>query len=236
MRKVVLLAVLALPIVLLLTLPVSLIAPRLDLPEGVGQLRGTLWSGSARLQQPGQVPLNLEWRWRGGRHWSWQASDGRTRLEGRWRPSGDLVLEDLRGQIDLERVDLGYWLAATRPTGYLAVDLAEARLGGGRAPYLLGSMVWEQARLEGSVHERLGRIGLDFEPQPDRLVARINSLEPAPIQVRGQIEADAERYQLDLWLRASPDRPDLGREIGVLGERQPDGQVRLRLSGALGTF
>ncbi len=233
MRKVLVLAVLAIPIILVLTLPVSLIVPLLDLPPGVEQVRGTAWSGSARLQQPGQVPLNLNWRWQGGRHWRWQAMDARTDITGLWRPSGQLVLEDISGRVDLERVDLAYWLPATRPTGYLQLALDQARLATGQVPRLDGEMIWEDARLEGSVHERLGRIGIEFEPAGETLQAKVRSLEPAPVQVRGTIEADARRYEVDLWLRASPDRPDLAREIGILGERQADGQVRLRLAGAI---
>ena len=233
MRKVIFLAVLAIPIILALTLPVSLIAPLLDLPPGLDRVRGTVWSGNARLQQPGQVPLNLTWRWQGGRHWQWQAADGQTDLRGRWRPSTVLVLEDIDGRLELDRVDLGHWLLATRPTGYLQLSMLQAELPSGEVPRLVGTVVWEEARLEGSVHERLGRIGIDFEPDDQRLQAKVSSLEPAPIRVRGSIEADADRYEVDLWLRASADRPDLAREIGILGERQPDGQVRLRLSGAL---
>ncbi|TVQ38797.1 MAG: hypothetical protein EA370_05515 [Wenzhouxiangella sp.] len=233
MRKVVVLALLAIPIILVLTLPVSLIVPLLDAPSGLGQVRGTAWAGSARLQQPGQVPLNLSWRWQGGRYWRWQATDTRTELNGLWRPAGDLVLENVNGRVDLERVDLGYWLQATRPAGYLQLAIDQARLPSGQVPRIVGGITWEEARLEGSVHERLGRIGIEFEPDGERLLARVGSLEPAPIQVRGTIEADVERYEVDLWLRASPDRPDLAREIGILGERQADGQVRLRLSGAV---
>lgn len=233
MRKVIFLAVLAIPIILALTLPVSLITPLLDLPPGLDRVRGTVWSGNARLQQPGQAPLNLTWRWQGGRYWQWQAADGQTDLRGRWRPSTVLVLEDIDGRLELDRVDLGHWLLATRPAGYLQLSMALAELPSAEVPRLVGTVVWEDARLEGSVHERLGRIGIDFEPDAQRLQARVSSLEPAPIRVRGSIEADADRYEVDLWLRASADRPDLAREIGILGERQPDGQVRLRLSGAL---
>ena len=234
MRKLVWLALLAIPVVIALTLPVSVLLPLFDPPAALGQVRGTVWSGHARWRQPGHVPLALSWSWDGGREWVWRAEDDRTRLRGLWRPGSGTELESVTGVLDLARVDIGDWLYAARPVGYLEIDMARARLQSGEVPQLDGRAVWEEAGLEGSVHERLGRIAIEFEPGAARQRASIRSLEPAPVQVRGTIEADARTYWIDVWLRAAGDRPDLARQIGSLGERQDDGQVRLRFQGALG--
>jgi hypothetical protein len=234
MRKIIALALVAIPVMILLTLPVSVILPYFEPPDELGQVRGTIWTGSARWSQPGHGPLDLNWRWRGGRRWRWHAADAGTDLAGTWRPGAVTMISDLSGRLDLARVDLQYWLHAVVPTGFLQLEIDTARLQSGQVPHLTGRAVWEEARLEGSIHERLGRIGIELEPGENRQQARIQSLEPAPIQVRGRIEADAEEYEVDLWLRASSDRPDLVSQIGMLGERQPDGQVRLRMRGALG--
>ncbi|MEE4330922.1 MAG: type II secretion system protein N [Wenzhouxiangella sp.] len=250
MRKFVWLGLLAVPIILALTLPVSVVLPLFDPPDALDRVRGTVWSGNAQWRQPGQVPLALRWSWSGGRRWTWRAENGRTRLEGEWRLGAGGAVEAVSGILDLERVDLDHWLYATRPVGYLDLAIDRARLRSGQVPRIEGRAIWEEAGLEGSVHERLGLVEIEFEPGDagrddnsddsgdasgdKRQRARIQSLDPAPVQVRGTIEADARTYWIDLWLRAAGDRPDLARQIGALGERQADGQVRLRFQGALG--
>jgi hypothetical protein len=234
MRKFVWLALLFIPVVVALTLPVSVLLPLFDPPDSLDRVRGTIWSGHAQWRQPGHVPLALSWNWDGGRTWVWRAEDDRTRLTGVWRPGAETELEAITGVLDLARVDIDHWLYATRPVGHLVLDIDRARLSSGMVPVLDGRAVWEEAGLEGSVHERLGRIAIELEPGPTRQHASIRSLEPAGVQVRGSIEADAESYWIDLWLKAASDRPDLARQIGRLGERQADGQVRLRFQGALG--
>ncbi|AKS40946.1 type II secretion system protein N [Wenzhouxiangella marina] len=234
MRKLLILALIALPVLILLTLPASVVVPRFDPPAALGQYSGTIWSGSARWRQVGQVPMRLEWRWAGGRQWRWTAFDAGSRLEGRWSPGSVLSLEDVRGQLDVARLDLAHWLRFSRPEGFLAFDLDRAELAEGQAPRVEGRLIWEEAALVGTIEESLGRIELVFTPQDNELLAELRSLEPAAVSVRGQIRFDAERYAVDLWLRARPDRPDLAAQLGTLGERQTDGQVRLQLTGGLG--
>ncbi len=234
MRKLLVLALIAVPVLVIVTLPAALVVPRFDPPAAMGSYRGTIWSGGARWLQPGQVPMQLTWRWSGGWTWRWEAADATSRLQGQWQPGDAVSLSDITGQLDLARVDLAYWLVATHPSGYLDLAIDSAVLQAGEVPQVTGQVIWAQARLEGSIQESLGRITIELEHDNGQQLARLRSLDPAPIQVRGQIVADADSYAADIWLRASRDRPDLAAQIGGLGERQSDGQVRLRVNGALG--
>lgn len=235
MRKILWLALLAIPVIVLVTLPARVVLPWLDVPEGFNQVQGTVWSGRAQWRQPGQSPIRLEWRWRGGRNWRWQAEGVDTHLEGGWQPvSAGLSLTDIEGRLGLERVDLDYWLVNARPRGYLDVAIDRAQLVEGQVPEIAGRVTWREARLEGAVHESLGEIGVDLVHENGNQSIRVESLRPASVQVRGRIELDAERYQVDLWLRASSDRPDLVSQLSRMGEMQPDGQVRIQLRGMLG--
>ncbi len=234
MRKIIILALVAIPIIVVLTFPVSVALPWLGAPDALGQVHGNVWSGSARWSQPGHAPMNLTWRWGGARHWNWRAGDGTTELTGRLQAGNDMILQDLSGRLELGRVDIAYWLMGSRPTGYLELDIPSARLVAGEVPQLTGQVIWEEARLEGAIHESLGRILIELEPGATHQLARVSSMSPGAVEVQGQIEADAERYHADILLRADPNRPDVDRQLDSLGERQPDGQVRLRLSGALG--
>lgn len=228
------LALLAVLLVAALTLPARLLVMYLDLPGELGQAEGTVWAGSARWRQAGHSPLEVQWSWRPGRQWDWQAVEGPTDLRGRWRPGRDLELPVVSGRLALDRLDLSHWLAVARPVGMLELDLHNVELAGGHAPQAQGRVVWRDAGLVGAVHESLGEIELLVAPGQDGLVIEVQSLKAAPVQVRGRIDVDAERYQVDLWLRAARARPDLQRALADLGERQPDGQVRLRLSGRSG--
>lgn len=221
-------------VLVIATLPAALLAPGLGLPAGVTQVRGSIWSGSAEWRQPGWQPLALSWRWRGGRDWHWRASGGQTALEGRWRPGAAAVLPQLRGRLDLERLDLVHWLEIARPVGSLHLDLADVVIADGAAPRAQGSAVWRQAGLTGAIQESLGEIELFVEEAEDRLGVRVRSLRPAPIQVRGSIELTNSRYEADLWLRSAGGRPRLAAALAELGQLQPDGQVRLLVAGRSG--
>lgn len=224
----------ALLVVIVLTLPAALVAARLDLPAQLGQIRGSLWSGQARWQQPGHRPMQLNWRWEGGARWRWTARADDTELAGTWRPGEVLVLPSLGGQLALARLDLSAWLVVARPTGFLELDLSGVELASGAVPQAHGQAVWRQAGLVGAVQESLGDIGLTLVPAEDHLAVQVRSLQPAAVQVRGHIHLYAERYQAELWLRAASDRPDLTPALAQLGEVQPDGQVRLRIGGRTG--
>jgi hypothetical protein len=234
MRKILILAIIILPVIVLLTLPVRAVLPLFDLPDGLGQVQGTLWSGQANWNQPGHPPLQVAWRWSGGRDWLVEVTDPGTHLEGRLRPGGALHLVDLSGRVELDRVDLAHWFRNTRPTGHLEVDLDEAYLEPGEIPRLRGQVIWADARLEGGVHEHLGRVAIELEPGSEHQLARLRSMDTAAVILRGEVRADEHEYRADLWLRASPDRPDLTRQLAGLGELQPDGQVRIELRGRLG--
>lgn len=234
MRKVIVLALVAIPIIVLLTLPVAVLLPLANAPESLDQAHGTIWRGGARWTQPGHAPLAIDWRWRGGRDWHWRAGDGRTRLSGQWRPGSGLRLAAIEGEVALERLDIEAWLIGSRPQGRLRVDLPSVELVRGRSPQIQGRLLWSEARLEGAVNESLGRLAIDFDATPERQQARIRSLEPAPIQADGRLEIGIRDYQLDLWLWAEADRPELSRELARLGTEGEDGRVHVQLRGALG--
>ncbi|NDY96458.1 type II secretion system protein N [Wenzhouxiangella limi] len=225
---------LVLLVLVAVTLPAALLAPRLDLPPGLTQIRGTVWSGTAQWRQTGRQPLALKWRWRGGRHWHWQASGGQTALEGRWQPGSKARLPEIHGRLDLDRLDLIHWLQIARPVGWLDLALTDAVLAAGRAPQAAGKVVWRQAGLAGSIQEPLGEIEILAENVDEALRLEIRSLQPASVQVRGSISFQASRYDADLWLRAAAGRPELTAALADIGELQPDGQVRLRIGGRTG--
>lgn len=235
MRRILWLVLLAIPVIVLLTLPARVVVPWLDVPESFSQFQGTVWSGRAQWRQPGQAPVRVEWRWQGARQWRWQAQGLDTQLEGGWRPlAAGLSLTDIEGRVGLDRVDLAYWLVNARPGGYLEVSLERAMVIPGQVPEIVGRVIWREARLEGAIHESLGEIGLNLSHDNGAQVIRVQSLRPASIQVHGKIDLDAERYRADLWLRASSDRPDLVSQLSRMGEVQADGQVRMQLRGMLG--
>ncbi|MEN1728132.1 MAG: type II secretion system protein N [Pseudomonadota bacterium] len=238
MRKLIIAALLALLILIILTLPAGLIIPRFDPPAALGQYSGTIWSGQARWRQAGQVPMALTWRWGWGRHWNWEAFDSESRLQGRWQPGEGVNLNGIGGRLALARMDMAAWMPLAPPQGFLSLALDQVRWSEGQMPNVQGLAIWEDARLAGVVQESLGRIEVRFEPEAGRTVARVRSLSVAPVTVQGTIvlgAADvADRYRIDLWLRAAADRPDLAAQLGTLGQRQVDGQVRLQLEGRLG--
>lgn len=235
MRKLLWLILLAVPLVVVVTLPARVIAPQLPIGEDVRDVQGTLWSGEAVWQQPGFAPLDVQWRWTGGRSWSWQALGPGVALDGRWRlRAGVTELADVKGTIEMHRLDARMWLVNARPRGHVELDIAGAVIAEGMPPEIDGRLVWRDARLEGTVQESLGEITVRLDSGQQGQQARIESTRQGAIQVRGDIELGAERYDVDLWLRADADRPELLRQIAWLGEPQPDGQVRVQLSGALG--
>lgn len=238
MRRLLLVALLVLPVLVILTLPSGLIIPRFDPPAALGQYGGTVWSGHARWRQAGHVPMTLTWNWTWPWRWRWEAADSSSRIEGLWRPGQGVDLRQVRGRLAIDRLDLAAWLPLSPPQGTIRLDLSTVRIVPERAPQVQGVAIWEDARLAGVVQEDLGQIQLRFDPQEpgqaDRQIARVETLTAAAVLVQGSIEFAARTYDVDLWLQASPDRPGLAAQLGSLGERQPDGRVRIRLQGRLG--
>lgn len=235
MRKVLWLALLAVPLVIVVTLPASVVVPRLAVGDEVRNVQGTLWNGQAVWQQPGFAPLDIQWQWDSGRSWSWQARGLGVELDGHWRlNAGATELTDVTGSIEMDRFDARLWLVNARPQGRLDIDVERAVIAEAQPPEIDGRLIWRDARLVGTVQESLGEITVRLDSQEQGQFARVESTEPGAIRVRGDIELGAERYEVDLWLRASADRPELLRQIAWLGQPQPDGQVRVQLSGALG--
>jgi hypothetical protein len=239
MRRLLLIALAVLPLLVIATLPAGLVIPRFDPPAALGQYGGTIWSGQARWRQAGQAPMALQWRWTWPWRWQWEASDGVSQVTGLWQPSDGIDLTRIQGRLAVERLDLAAWLPLSPPQGVIELDLDAARLLPGRPPRVRGEAVWAEARLAGVVQEDLGRIRLRFEPaesaeSTSAQRARVESLTPAAVLVDGSIEFEADAYRVDLWLQASPERPELAGQLGALGERQADGRVRLQLQGRLG--
>lgn len=237
MRRLLWLLVLVVPVLIIVTLPARVVVPRLEVGENVRHVQGTLWKGRAVWRQPGFVPLDIDWAWDGGRRWKWHARGAGVDLEGHWLPRpGATLLNDVAGRVDIERLDAHAWLLNARPAGQLAVDIRRALVADGSVPQIDGRLVWENARLEGTVHESLGEVTVELEARPgqDSQTAQVASTKPGAVQVRGAIELGQKRYEVDLWLRASSDRSELLRQLVWLGEPQPDGQVRIRLDGGLG--
>jgi len=229
-----LLALLALLILLVLTLPASLVIGAFDGADRLTRPQGSIWSGQARWLQPGHPPLSVEWRWSGGRVWHWQAADAQTELQGSWRPGRTLILPEVRGRLAVERVDLAQWLRISRPTGFLELALEQVELIGDAPPQAAGEVLWREAGLAGAIQEPLGLIRLRLLDADQALRIEVESLQPAPVMVRGRIDVDARAYRVDLWLSGDRARPELQRALAELGEVQPDGQVRLQLQGASG--
>lgn len=236
-KRIWLLPVLLIPVLILMTFPAAVVLPRLDLPPNLARISGTVWSGSAHWQQAGWQPLDVRWRWQGGREWRWEASGGDTFLQGRWMPGNSTFLPVLSGQLELERLDLAHWLSVARPVGVLEMDLSDVVLAASGALQANGRMVWREAGLRGAIREALGDIEILFDhgdAGAEQIKLSVQSLSPAPIQVRGSIVMNAARYDADLWLRAAPGRGDLTASLAAIGDLQPDGQVRLRLGGSTG--
>jgi hypothetical protein len=233
-----LLPVLLIPVLIVASFPASVVTSRLDLPLNLTQVHGSVWSGGASWQQPGWQPLDLSWRWRGGRLWHWQADGGITQLEGQWQMGPTVTLPSLQGELSIDRLDLVHWLGVARPTGTLELALSDVKLSGSSVRHAAGRAVWREAALVGAVQESLGDIEIavqDHRPSADHgLELAVRSLLPAAVQVRGNIVLTQGRYQADLWLRAASGRGDLTSALAGLGELQPDGQVRVRVGGALG--
>lgn len=230
LRWLLLLIVIALPVLIVITLParVAVRALNADLLP-LEQIGGTVWRG--RAVWSAQPPLQLTWRWRAPLRWQWTLVGPDTDVSGRLDPApGGLQLSDISGHLPVERLDLADWLPFTRPEGRLDVDLSSLTLRGREFTRAAGRMIWEDARLSGAVDEYLGRIELRLD-EDHGVRAQVRSLDPVDVVVRGHLQLDGNAYAADIWLQAR--RPEVQRSLARMGEVQPDGQVRLQQEGWL---
>lgn len=232
MRKLLILVIVAIPVLLVATLPARVVVRALDFETlPLEQISGTVWRGQALWSAPGHAPLDLNWRWHPPLSWQWRLSGHETELEGGLDPSpGRLQLTGITGFVPVNRLDLANWLPFTRPEGQLNVELSSLVLSGREMTAADGRVIWEDARLSGAVDEELGRIELDFSDDSG-VIARIRSLDPVDVQARGTLALAGATYDLDIWLHAR--RPEVQRSLARMGEVQPDGQVRMQQQGQL---
>ncbi len=228
------LVVLVLAALLAATVPARFVAGLAD-PEdqaGLRQVQGTLWRGQAQIRPGTGSAVDLEWAWQLPAEWAVTARGDGMDIQGLARPGqGGLGLSDVRGVVPVARTDLGLWLPHVTPEGELHLDLPRVDFDGHTVSGLEGTIRWEDARLRGAVEESLGTVEVVFEPDETGILARVASLEPAPVSVRGSLRLEDGAYATDLWLRAEPGRPELSRQLARIGEIQPDGQVRLQREG-----
>lgn len=227
---------LALLVVIAVTVPASLLVSLFDPDDELRlrQVEGSLWQGQSRMQQTGRSPANLSWKFSPPLEWRWNLEDEGMNLDGTARPGASiLVLKDVKGTIRANRLDLADWLPNTVPVGELNVALDHSHFSDGNIRNIQGQLRWMDAGLRGAIEENLGQIDIHLETDPSGITGRIQSASPAPVTVRGSLHIHEGVYEIDLWLRSEPGRPELARQLGRLGERQPDGQVRLQRQGRL---
>ncbi len=222
---------------LLATLPARMMVSVVDPADDMGlrQVQGTLWWGEGRLQRPGREALQANWRWSPPLAWQWELEGEDVDLRGSAFPAFDRSLEmrEVTGTIDARRLDIDAWLPNVVPAGDFVLDISHIRYEKGRVTGLEGQVTWYNGYLHGAIEESLGTIEILFEPGEAGFEAGIRSVDLAPITVRGRLVLEGGNYEADLWLRAEAGRPELARQLARIGERQPDGQVRLRQSGRL---
>lgn len=233
--KLLLAGLIALPMVILLTLPARIVTAPFDLPDAVGTVHGTVWNGTTSWQQPGFAPMAVNWNWSPPASWQWQATDGESRLSGYLQPHGlGIVLTALRGELALARVDIDRWLPDTRPRGRLHVDIARMRLGGREPPVIDGRVLWLDASLIGAVEAQLGTIELFLESGNREQAAQFRSLEAGEVEVNGEILLTGGRYELHARLTPLSGDPELARQLAWLGRPEDDGAVHIRFNGHTG--
>lgn len=228
-------------VMIVATLPASLLTSRLPPELAVEGVSGTIWSGGADEVRLRGVAL-------GALQWSARPA---ALLTGTLayqveltRPDGYLrgrIGATLGGAIEGESLEMKLPITTLHPeagdsawSGGLEGHVAHVRLERGWPVELIGTFTIDALRPPATPYS-IGRYGIDFDGRANtatELVGRVRDLE-APLLVRGQLEIRHERaYRLEGEVTPRPGAaPEVGRAVAFLGTPDAAGRRSFEITG-----
>lgn len=229
---------LAIPIGIVITLPASFVLPKATDGLHFQRIEGTVWSGQAQLKLPKQSPLPIEWHWSGGLTWTWAIESEPLVMAGLWRLSDRDRLEQIKGHVDIQYLDIAQWLVFVYPVGQLEIDVDQLAWEVNTSLEIEGRLDWRSAQLRGLINESLGDISVEMMPSvstPGETEFVIESTAQGAVGLSGWASTNGDSYRTTLILTPNNERAELLRLLSPLGRRENRG-IRIERSGRLGVF
>jgi hypothetical protein len=124
-------------------------------------------------------------------------------------------------------------LAPVNPGGRVGLDLQLLDWGESGPNVIEGEVTWRDASLSLPRKMILGELAVEFRPAEEGESIGVISDRSGPLEASGEVRLNRDReFDLDLRLATrGTDRQGLGRLLGRLGKRDPEGGVLLRQKG-----
>lgn len=208
----------------------------------VGAMSGSVWAGKAKdLVVNGQHLGRLDWtlsRMAIFGHLRGQVDLGGAgvMIHGHIARADDdaIVVDKLDFSVPMERLKV-LWPTGMRLKGAVAGHVDKLRLVDGWPVQLQARVTWQSAQVDDAGREvRLGDLQSRWQARGGSVIhADLGDAGNGPLDLRGQFVATALGWRLDVAMRPRGAHPALRRLLDRLGQRQPDGSVRMQRHGGL---
>ncbi len=232
------LGILLIALMVLVALPAKLIVDQQLLPPAlqIDGVSGRWWSGqAASVTWYGQPRGRLNWQFSFPDTVNFSLNNGKTEIRSaaKLKPllagRKQAVFETVKGQIQADELPLP--VEGIELHGELVFNLSEFRAARNRQLNLDGNVIWHQARISGNVALDLGQVDIHLKPQGQQTAIDLANNNSGDVLLTGSGTFAADRYQLQLHLRAGFGKDHLRRQLAQLGELNPDGSTTISLQG-----
>lgn len=141
-----------------------------------------------------------------------------------------LFLRDLNGSMDVALLPTG-WQQTLIAMGDIAFQLATVKIQKDQQLHIHGQSLWRDAALSGDVVLDLGEIQMDFSPHEQHTRLQMINRNSQDIRLTGNGEIHVDHYEIQLRLRALPNKTQLQQQLRQLGPITADGSVMLNFAG-----
>lgn len=212
-------------------------------PLAVSGVEGTIWSGRASQVLYQRRPLGAV-RWdlnplplvvgSVSADVSLTATAGSVETILTRSMDGSLLLENVRGRLEVSPLAPWVQLQAFRPEGKLSLDLERVGLQGKRPTEAVGEIVWSEARIQSPRDLPLGGLIATFSTTPQGVRAVLRDREsPFSLDATVSLQSNGS-YQLTGQIAASANAdPEIHQLMQTLGVRTQGGAIPINFAGRL---
>lgn len=216
---------------------------KLDSKLALTGISGTIWNGEVeQLHYQGKKIGKATW----GLHplsllvgnlalnWQLKTQDGDLHGEATFDTSGQILLEDIKGQIPVEELTALLPFVPVVVNGAVTFDLSEVQIEGGKPKQATGEIHWNRAVIVAMQKVDFGDVTAILETRADtgNIEAKINNRQGAlAVNATAILEASG-KYQLAGELTASKQKNRaLLNNFIMLGRPDQNGRLRFSQSG-----
>lgn len=144
---------------------------------------------------------------------------------------GEVGLRDVTLHLPARYAAPIFAIPALEPLGTIELQVARARIVGGRLEAAAGTATWRGAAVAGAAQAQLGDLRATFVPAADGSIAGVVEDLGGPLEVAGTFTVSRGRYEVQAQLAARNGDAQVSEALRYVGQPRPDGSRQLEIRG-----